>query len=617
MGLSSSQARLLSLTGRMHDIEYKAQKLEAQKLQMANESAHVYQEYEDALNKTKIQLKQIGSDGNIQFIDATYNNLIAAGYKLSTSGVLAVSKADLDYFNTTADGNAIEFACLKSGYCQKSGNKIVLSSDTSKVCIFTQAQLKAQAGTTDTKVLMTDINVTESMGTLQGTLDGNGHTLTSTVNNTVFTELSGATVKNINLVFNNSKGGLAHTATGNTTIDNVNLSGGMTVTSRPKENHSTATGALIDTVQSGAAINISNVTSNTDIEAVNINYVGGLVGQNNGGQITISNANVTGNISGGNQVGGILGGQGWYSDELSAYNNISATISNVSFEGSVTASRGIAGGLVGVSWSNLTIENSCSDASVEATNTVEGASAGGIVGSVCPKTSNVKIEIDNCYSTDKDIYAKGTTDDCNYEGSIIGSINNGSQSYPEVTNCTSYNTTDKISGADSFGDLDDMSATPNEDIVNNVDAGLSDGASLNLKYSPEGKSGYSHYYEIGKAIESGNYFLIEGRENDSNWLAEMINNAFIMLSKFDVNTGNYYDVNVATDTNLQEVSSDVDLRKAEAKYEADMRKINNKDKKFDTDIAALEQERNAIKTEMDTLKTVAKDNVDRTFKLFS
>ena len=58
-------------------------------------------------------------------------------------------------------------------------------------------------------------------------------------------------------------------------------------------------------------------------------------------------------------------------------------------------------------------------------------------------------------------------------------------------------------------------------------------------------------------------------------------------------------------------------KKAEAKYEADMRKIDAKDKKFDTDIAALEQERNAIKTEIDTLKTVAKDNVERTFKLFS
>ena len=81
--------------------------------------------------------------------------------------------------------------------------------------------------------------------------------------------------------------------------------------------------------------------------------------------------------------------------------------------------------------------------------------------------------------------------------------------------------------------------------------------------------------------------------------------------------GEWYDTNVATNTNLQEISNDVYLKKAEAKYESDMRKIDAKDKKYDTDLAALEAERNAIKTEMDTLKTVAKDNVDRTFKLFS
>ena len=78
-----------------------------------------------------------------------------------------------------------------------------------------------------------------------------------------------------------------------------------------------------------------------------------------------------------------------------------------------------------------------------------------------------------------------------------------------------------------------------------------------------------------------------------------------------------YETNIATDTSLQEVTDETWLKKAEAKYEADMRKIDAKDKKFDTDIAALEAERNAIKTEIDTLKTVAKDNVDRTFKLFS
>ena len=105
-------------------------------------------------------------------------------------------------------------------------------------------------------------------------------------------------------------------------------------------------------------------------------------------------------------------------------------------------------------------------------------------------------------------------------------------------------------------------------------------------------------------------------------LRNMVEAGFIVFEKptneVDENGDKIYaEVNIATDTSLQEVSDETELKKAEAKYEADMRKINAKDKKFDTDLAAMEQERNAIKTEIDTLKSVAKDNVDRTFKLFS
>ena len=47
-----------------------------------------------------------------------------------------------------------------------------------------------------------------------------------------------------------------------------------------------------------------------------------------------------------------------------------------------------------------------------------------------------------------------------------------------------------------------------------------------------------------------------------------------------------------------------------------MKQIDLKDRKYDSDLAAIENERNAIKQEMETLKTVSKDNVERTFKLF-
>src|SRR5574344_243367 len=101
-------------------------------------------------------------------------------------------------------------------------------------------------------------------------------------------------------------------------------------------------------------------------------------------------------------------------------------------------------------------------------------------------------------------------------------------------------------------------------------------------------------------------------------LSNLVQAGYIVFQKQESSTSTkYIDTNIATDTNLQEVTDETDLKKAEAKYEADMRKIDAKDKKFDTDLAAMETERNAIKTEIDTLKTVAKDNVDRTFKLFS
>ena len=61
----------------------------------------------------------------------------------------------------------------------------------------------------------------------------------------------------------------------------------------------------------------------------------------------------------------------------------------------------------------------------------------------------------------------------------------------------------------------------------------------------------------------------------------------------------------------------MNLKKAEAIYEADMNRINSKDARYDTELSQLETERNAIKQEMETLKNVAKENVDRTFKIFS
>lgn len=75
MGMSASQARLLSLTSRQHDLEYKAQRLEAQKLQMSFDSDDVYNKYLDAVDATKIQTKVSNVWDDDNFADATLNML--------------------------------------------------------------------------------------------------------------------------------------------------------------------------------------------------------------------------------------------------------------------------------------------------------------------------------------------------------------------------------------------------------------------------------------------------------------------------------------------------------------------------------------------------------------
>ena len=104
--------------------------------------------------------------------------------------------------------------------------------------------------------------------------------------------------------------------------------------------------------------------------------------------------------------------------------------------------------------------------------------------------------------------------------------------------------------------------------------------------------------------------------NDPQWLTNIVNDAYAIIQVFVPRESIIKDTSVAVETVLREVPDETAIKKAEAKYEADMRRIDLKDRKYDTDLAAIDNERNAIKQEIETLKTVAKDNVERTFKLF-
>ena len=71
MGMAASQARLLTITARIHDVEYAAQAIQSAKIQLATQSDQVYQNYLEALDATTLTLKNY--DG--ERVAANFNNL--------------------------------------------------------------------------------------------------------------------------------------------------------------------------------------------------------------------------------------------------------------------------------------------------------------------------------------------------------------------------------------------------------------------------------------------------------------------------------------------------------------------------------------------------------------
>ena len=75
MGLAASQARLLSLTSRIHDVEFQAQQIQSAKLNLALLKDKAYKEYNDALDAQSLTIP--GANGDR--IAATFENLCGLG----------------------------------------------------------------------------------------------------------------------------------------------------------------------------------------------------------------------------------------------------------------------------------------------------------------------------------------------------------------------------------------------------------------------------------------------------------------------------------------------------------------------------------------------------------
>ena len=87
MGMAASQARLLCLTARIHDVEYQAQAIQSAKVQLATQSDQVYQDYLEALDASTLTINAMDvNTGVSSIIAASFNNLCSRNKVLPADG---------------------------------------------------------------------------------------------------------------------------------------------------------------------------------------------------------------------------------------------------------------------------------------------------------------------------------------------------------------------------------------------------------------------------------------------------------------------------------------------------------------------------------------------------
>lgn len=114
--------------------------------------------------------------------------------------------------------------------------------------------------------------------------------------------------------------------------------------------------------------------------------------------------------------------------------------------------------------------------------------------------------------------------------------------------------------------------------------------------------------------------VCEDGDNGNEWFNNMVSSGKVLIDVYNDTKKEWVATSIATSTNqnyLQEVPDEAAIKKAEAKYEHDLSILNKKDKSFDRDLNKLETERTALKTEIDSIKQVKNDNIERTFGIFS
>ena len=102
---------------------------------------------------------------------------------------------------------------------------------------------------------------------------------------------------------------------------------------------------------------------------------------------------------------------------------------------------------------------------------------------------------------------------------------------------------------------------------------------------------------------------------DIEYMQELLKNGAVYISSMS-NDGNYYQNSYSTDTYISEIPDAEGIARAEAKYNSEKSRIENKENTIDVKMKNLDTEISSLTTEYDTMKSVINKTIEKSFKRY-
>lgn len=640
MGMSSSQARLLTLTSRLHSIEISAQKIEAEKLRLANDSNRVYENYLNKLEQTKLVASVLGENGSMTDIDLTAN--VIYDYKTLQNQYSLITKDDKMLITESISNNYKDTDSL-SAFLNKYGLATSVSQtvhhedpnptyENQKQNYENALKNWKQNCTNIDNAYQTDYtNWLAEKAEYEKKLnefnqkheqwekdhanwvpkepeedDKTQPWWTTTTDNSLATDFEKAGASCYSSAKSGGVGCYAHVLAH---IIDFSDGKGKGSGSSPNSSWYNGTNNLITTTIGTTQQILSGDISGAGMNSASNNTIMAEVSKK-----IDDEANIKPGIADGETC-----------DVNASSSDYQKLVSKWDYRtGQLKSTKQWAKDLYYV---------------CKKTTAVSGYNADDFKGTVTKFQESLKNSLTTFSQTVYDEYHKKWVDSEPAEPTFNETLRAKplKGAYPTKPNEADYITAnptlprDEVVNHTSFTDKDKaqwyinlwyrmegMNDTPKVTVTQ-----VKDDATNTFKevYSVTNINKSNTTYQTNtdwNVQENDNYIVIpDNKLNDPQWLRNAIKEGYVLIQEFDDSENKFSDTSVSVTTKINEVKDEKNVKKAEAEYEADMKKINRKDKQYDTELAACETERNAIKEECDTLKNVAKENVDRTFKLFS